>query len=159
MAEVNATTSDRELVLERVVDAPRERLFQGWTDPKLLVQWFAPKPLTTTLHEFDPRPGGVFRATMRDPGGTEYPANGVFLEIVKNERIVTTDAFEAGWQPSAKPFMTAIVTFEDAGPGKTKYTARARHWSSGDRAAHEKMGFHEGWGQCLDQLVALVKGR
>ena len=53
--------------------------------------------------------------------------------------------------------MVAIITFEDAGPGKTKYTARARHWTAADREAHEKMGFHEGWGQCLDQLVALVK--
>jgi uncharacterized protein YndB with AHSA1/START domain len=160
MAQANSTTSsaDRELVLTRVVDAPRERLFQGWTDPALLPQWFAPAPLTTTVHELDVRPGGVFRVTMRDPNGTEYPAHGVYLEIVKNERIVTTDAYDGpGWQPSAKPFMTAIITFEDAGPGKTRYTARARHWSAADREAHEKMGFHEGWGQCLDQLVALVK--
>ena len=158
MAEGNAATlSDRELVLSRVVDAPREKLFQGWTDRNLLPKWFAPAPLTTTVHEFDPRPGGAFSVTMRDPGGAEYPANGVFLEIVENERLVTTDAFEAGWRPSAKPFMTTIITFEDAGPGKTKYTARALHWTKADRDAHEKMGFHEGWGQCLDQLVALAK--
>lgn len=155
----SADSSDRELVLSRVVDAPREKLFQGWTDPTLIPQWFAPAPLTTTVHEFDARPGGAFRVTMRDPGGTEYPANGVFLEIVKNERIVTTDAFEAGWRPSAKPFMAAVITFEDAGPGKTKYTARARHWTKEDREQHEKMGFHEGWGQCLDQLVALANKR
>jgi uncharacterized protein YndB with AHSA1/START domain len=155
----DSKSSDRELVLTRVVDAPREKLFQGWTDPKLMVQWFAPAPLTTIVHEVDPRPGGVFRVTMRDPNGTEYPANGVYLEVVKNERIVTTDAYERAWQPSAKPFMTSIITFEDAGPGKTKYTARALHWTKEDRETHEKMGFHEGWGQCLDQLVALVNKR
>jgi uncharacterized protein YndB with AHSA1/START domain len=153
-------TSDRELVLTRIVEAPRERLFQGWTEPKLIPQWFAPAPLTTTVHEFDPRPGGAFRVTMRDAAsGAEYPANGVFLEIVRNERLVWTDAFGPGWRPSAKPFMTAIITFEDAGPGKTKYTARALHWSAADRDEHEKMGFREGWGQCLDQLVALVNKR
>jgi uncharacterized protein YndB with AHSA1/START domain len=158
MAEANEKSADLELVLERIVDAPRERLFDGWTNPKLLPQWFAPAPLITTVHELDVRPGGAFRATMRDPGsGQEYPANGVYLEIVKNERIVTTDALESGWRPSAKPFMVAVITFEDAGPGKTKYTARARHWTKADRDAHEKMGFHEGWSQCLDQLVALVK--
>lgn len=158
MAEAKPT-SDRELVLTRIVDAPREKLFEGWTNPKLMTQWFAPAPLTTTVHEVDPRPGGVFRVTMRDPGGTEYPANGVYLEVVKNERIVTTDAYERAWQPSTKPFMTAIITFEDAGPGRTKYTARALHWTTADREEHEKMGFHEGWGQCLDQLVALVNKR
>ena len=157
MAAGNATTSDRELVLQRVVDAPRERLFEGWTNPNLMAQWFAPAPLTTEIHEVDPRPGGAFRVTMRDPSGAEYPASGVYLEVVKNERIVTTDAFEAGWRPSEKAFMTTILTFEDAGPGKTKYTARALHWSSADREKHEKMGFHQGWSQCLDQLVALAR--
>jgi len=159
MAEGKQTpSSDLELVLERIVDAPRERLFDGWTNPKVLPLWFAPAPLATTLHELDVRPGGAFRATMRDPAtGAEYPANGVYLEIVKNERLVTTDAFESGWRPSKKPFMVAIITFEDAGPGKTKYTARARHWTKEDRDMHEKMGFHQGWSQCLDQLVALAK--
>ena len=158
MAEANATSSDLELVLERIVDAPRERLFDGWTNAKLMPRWFAPAPLTTTVHELDVRPGGVIRATMRDPNtGAEYPANGVYLEIVKNERLVWTDAYGAGWEPSQKPFMTAIITFEEAGPGKTKYTARARHWTKADRDAHEKMGFQQGWSMCLDQLVALAK--
>ena len=53
--------------------------------------------------------------------------------------------------------MTAIITFEDLGDGKTRYTARARHWTVEDREAHEKMGFHEGWGQCADQLAELLK--
>src|SRR5688572_18018044 len=105
MAEANQM-SDRELVLTRVVDAPRERLFEGWTNPKLLPQWFAPAPLTTVVHEFEPRPGGAFRVTMRDPGGAEYPANGVFLEVDRPNRLVWTDAFGPGWQPSDKAFMT-----------------------------------------------------
>ena len=159
MSEATAnSTENRELVLERIVDAPRERLFDGWTNPKLMPQWFAPAPLVTTVHELDLRPGGAIRIAMRDPSsGAEYPASGVYLEIVKNERIVWTDAYSAGWQPSAKPFMTAIITFEDAGAGKTKYTARARHWTVADREAHEKMGFQQGWSMCLDQLVAMVK--
>jgi uncharacterized protein YndB with AHSA1/START domain len=148
-------TSDRELVLTRLIDAPREKLFRAWTDPDLLKQWFAPLPYTTPVAELDVRPGGKSLVVMRSPDGQDIPCPGVYLEIVPNERIVTTDAYTEAWQPSDKPFMTAIVTFEDVG-GKTLYTARARHWTVADRETHEKMGFHEGWGQCADQLAALV---
>ncbi|WP_437752175.1 SRPBCC family protein [Sorangium sp. So ce1389] len=150
-----APTSDRELVLTRIIDAPPEKVFKAWTDPELLKQWFAPKPFTTPVAELDLRPGGASLFVMRDPQGNEYPNRGIYLEIVENERIVFTDAYTRAWEPSEKPFMTVIVTFEDQG-GKTKYTARARHWTVADREAHEKMGFHEGWGQCADQLAALV---
>jgi len=93
--------------------------------------------------------------TMRDPQGKEYPVRGVYLEVVKNERLVFTDAYISAWQPSDKPFMTVVLTFDDE-DGKTRYTARVLHWTVADREAHEKMGFHEGWGQCTDQLAALV---
>ena len=147
--------SDRELVLTRLIDAPREKLFRAWTDPKLLKQWFAPLPWTTASAELDVRPGGASLIVMRDPEGNEFPSRGVFLEVVKNERLVFTDAYVRGWEPSEKPFMTGILTFEDL-DGKTRYTARVRHWTVADREAHEKMGFHQGWGQCTDQLAALV---
>ena len=94
---------------------------------------------------------------MRDPDGNDYPNSGVYLEVVPNERLVFTDAYTAGWTPSDKPFFTAIVTFEDAGDGKTKYTAIARHWRAEDKEAHEKMGFHEGWGICATQLEDVAK--
>lgn len=150
-----APVSERELVLTRIIDAPREKLFKAWTDPELVKQWFAPLPWTTSAAELDVRPGGTAMVVMRDPDGNEYPNPGVYLEVVENEQLVFTDAFTKAWEPSEKPFMTAIVTFEDIG-GKTRYTARARHWTVADREAHEKMGFHEGWGQCADQLAALV---
>jgi uncharacterized protein YndB with AHSA1/START domain len=78
------------------------------------------------------------------------------LEVVPNRKLVFTDAFTQAWQPAAKPFMTAVLSFEDMG-GKTKYTARVLHWTKEDCEAHKKMGFHEGWGQCADQLETLVK--
>jgi uncharacterized protein YndB with AHSA1/START domain len=68
---------------------------------------------------------------------------------------VFTDAYTTAWQPSDKPFMTVILTFEDEG-GKTRYTARVHHWTVADREAHEQRGFHTGWGQATDQLAALV---
>jgi uncharacterized protein YndB with AHSA1/START domain len=151
----SAPTSDRELVLTRLIDASRDKLFRAWTDPELLKQWFAPLPWTTAAAELDVRPGGANMVVMRDPQGNEFPNRGVYLEVVKNERLVFTDAYTKAWEPSEKPFMTVILTFEDEG-GKTRYTARVRHWTIADREAHEKMGFHEGWGQCAEQLAAVV---
>jgi uncharacterized protein YndB with AHSA1/START domain len=150
-----APTSDRELVLTRIINAPREKVYRAWTDPELLKQWFAPLPWTTPAAELDVRPGGANLIVMRNPEGNEFPNRGVYLEVVENERLVFTDAYTRAWEPSEKPFMTVIVTFEDEG-GKTRYTARARHWTVTDREAHERMGFHEGGGQCADQLAALV---
>lgn len=148
--------ADRELVLTRLIDAPRATLFRCWTEPELMKQWFAPLPWTTTRIALDLRPGGAMEFVMRSPDGRDYPNPGVILEVVKNEKLVFTDAYTKAWEPSAKPFMTAIVTFADEG-GKTRYTARALHWTAEDRKAHEEMGFHQGWGQCADQLAALAK--
>lgn len=147
--------SDRELVLTRLIDAPREKLFRAWTEPELMKQWFTPRPWTTPVIEVDLRPGGANLIVMRGPDGTEFPNRGIYLEIVKNERLVFTDAYTKAWEPSDKPFFTGVITFEDEG-GKTRYTARALHWTVADREAHEKMGFHEGWGLCADQLAELA---
>ena len=93
---------------------------------------------------------------MRDPDGNDYPNPGVYLEVVENERSSSPTPITRAWEPSEKPFMTVMLTFEDLGGGQTSYTARALHWTVADREAHEKMGFHEGWGQCADQLAALL---
>ena len=151
-----AEDTNRELVLTRIIDAPRERVFAAWTQPDLLKQWFAPKPWTTTVAELDVRPGGASFVILRDPDGNEYPNHGVYLEVVPNEKLVFTDAYTEAWQPSDKPFMTVVLTFEDEG-GKTRYTARARHWTVEDRKAHEQMGFHEGWGMVAGQMEDLLK--
>jgi uncharacterized protein YndB with AHSA1/START domain len=145
----------RELVLTRILNVPRASAYRAWTDPELMKKWFAPAPWTTPTVQVDVRPGGSSFIVMRSPEGQEFPNRGVYLEVVKNEKLVFTDAFVKAWEPSEKPFMTAILTFEDHNGG-TKYTARVRHWSVADREAHEKMGFHEGWGLCTDQLVAVA---
>jgi uncharacterized protein YndB with AHSA1/START domain len=149
--------ADRELVLERVLNAPREKLFRCWTTPELIVQWFTPPPFKTTKAVTDVRPGGSSCITMQSPDGKDFPNRGVYLEVVPNEKIVFTDAFTSSWEPSAKPFFTGILTFEDLGDGKTKYTARVRHWTVEDCQAHEKMGFHQGWGIATTQLEALAQ--
>ena len=82
-------------------------------------------------------------------------SHGLYLEVKPNQLLVFTNAYVRAWEPSDKPFMTVILTFEPEGAG-TRYTARVRHWSVADKETHEQMGFHQGWGQCADQLTALV---
>jgi uncharacterized protein YndB with AHSA1/START domain len=97
---MSTSTSDRELVLSRLIDASREKLFRAWTDPALLKQWFAPLPYTTPVAEIDLRPGGANLMVMRGPEGNEFPNRGVYLEVVPNERLVFTDAYTKGWEPA-----------------------------------------------------------
>lgn len=146
---------DRELVITRLIDAPREKVYRCWTEPELMKQWFAPRPWTTPEVQADVRTGGASLIVMRSPEGQDFPNRGIYLEVVPNEKLVFTDAFTDGWMPSAKPFFTGLLTFEDEG-GKTRYTARARHWTVEDKETHEKMGFHEGWGICADQLAEVA---
>lgn len=134
-----------ELVITRLIDVPREKLFRCWTEPALIVQWFTPPPWKTIRAEMDVRAGGASNIVMQGPDGTEVPNPGIYLEVVNNERLVFTDAYTSAWVPSAKPFFTGVLTFEDEGR-KTRYTARARHWTAEDCAAHEQMGFYTGWG-------------
>ncbi len=131
-------TTDRELVLTRLIDAPREKLYRCWTEPALMKQWFAPKPYETPVVEVDVRPGGANLIVMRGPDGQDMPNRGIYLEVVPNERLVFTDAFTEAWQPSAKPFMTVILTFEPQGPrrstprasatGRSRIARRTRRW-------------------------------
>ncbi len=148
----------RELSLVRLIDAPAKSLFRAWTEPALLMQWFVPRPWTVASAHLDVRPGGSSLIVMRSPEGEEFPNRGVYLEVVENKKLVITDAFTEAWVPSEKAFMTATITFEEDG-GRTRYSARVLHWSAADRAAHEKMGFHEGWGKAADQLAELLQGQ
>ncbi len=145
-----------DLVLERVIDVPRELVWKVWTTPEHVVKWFTPAPWSTIDCEIDLKPGGIFRTTMRSPEGQNFPNLGCFLEIVENEKLVFTDMFEPGYKPAENGFFTAILTFEKHEQG-TKYKVLARHKDEETRKKHEEMGFHDGWGKALDQLVALVK--
>jgi len=146
----------RDLVLERVVDVPRELVWKAWTQPGHIKKWFTPAPWTTVECQIDLRPGGRFRTVMRSPEGHEHSVAGCYLEIVENERLVWTDALAPGFRPSQQPFFTAIITLESVGQG-TRYTALGLHADPAARQKHEEMGFADGWGKALDQLVAVCK--
>ena len=155
-----------DLTFERVVDVPPHLVWRAWTEPALLKQWFCPLPWKTIDAELDVRPGGIFRTTMQSPEGKEYPNTGCYLETVKNERIVWTNAMLPGFRPAPvnapcgddTEFMfTAKVEFEPHGPNGTKYRATVIHADEAGCQKHAAMGFEHGWGAALDQLVAMVK--
>jgi uncharacterized protein YndB with AHSA1/START domain len=148
-----------DLRLERVVPVAPELVWAAWTQPEHLKAWFTPVPWQTVDCEIDLRPGGIFRTVMRSPEGQEFPGSGCYLEVVENRRLVWTSALLPGYRPATDPgpggvgFFTAMILIEPEGAG-TKYTAIAIHADEKSRVAHEEMGFHQGWGKALDQLVA-----
>ncbi|MEH1897358.1 MAG: SRPBCC domain-containing protein [Nostoc sp.] len=154
--------SQREIVITRVFNAPRELVFQAWTDAKHVAQWWGPKGFTTQVTELDFRPGGKWRYVMIGPDGTEYPVKGVFREIVPFERIVTSDEFDEGFEKVVNADLPKgiVVTavFEDLG-GNTKLTLRIMHESAEERRKHEEMGVIAGWNStfdCLDEFLTKV---
>jgi uncharacterized protein YndB with AHSA1/START domain len=151
---------DLDLVLERVVDVTPEEVWRAWTEPELLKQWFTPAPWRTAHVEVDLRPGGIFRTVMRGPEGEEFDGTGCYLEIVENRRLVWTCALGPGYRPQQPPeggfLFSAMIALEPVGSG-CRYTATVIHGDAESKAKHGEMGFVDGWGTALNQLVELMK--
>ncbi|CAN5147162.1 SRPBCC family protein [soil metagenome] len=149
-----------DLVLERVVDVAPELVWKAWTTPEIMVKWFTPKPWTTPEVEIDLRPGGIFRNVMESPEGERMTNGGSILEVVTNQRLVWTSALLPGFRPAPArtgfPHITAAILLKPEGRG-TRYTAVVMHPDEAGRTMHEGMGFHDGWGTALDQLVQVMK--
>ena len=105
-----ATTPDREIVITRTFDAPRELVFAVWTDPKHLVHWWGPNGFTTTIQEMNVTPGGTWRLIMRGPDGRDYHNKIVFDEVAKPERLVYRHLGEPGTEPVR--FQTTVTFAE-----------------------------------------------
>jgi uncharacterized protein YndB with AHSA1/START domain len=146
--------TDRELVIIRIFDAPRDLVFKAWTDPKHMAQWWGPKNFTNPVCELDVRPGGAIRIEMRAPDGTTYPCAGTFHEIVEPVKLVFT-TFKLDNKGNAEIELLNTVTFDDHN-GKTRLTLRARVVKSLPQAAAALAGMDQGWNQSLDRLVAYV---
>jgi uncharacterized protein YndB with AHSA1/START domain len=147
---LKATTADREIVISRVFDAPREVVWDAWTDPKQVVQWWGPRGFTTTIHEMDVRPGGAWRHTMHGPDGANYPGKSVFSEVVKPERIVLTQS--GGKEGGRVVNFKSTWTFEAEGD-QTRVTIRMFFDSAEAREfVAKEHGAIEGGKQTLQRL-------
>jgi uncharacterized protein YndB with AHSA1/START domain len=140
----------RTIVTTRVFDAPRELVFEAWTNPKHLVQWWGPNGFTTTISAIDVRPGGVWRFVMHGPDGVDYKNRIVYDEIVKPERLV----YRHSGGEDVEPVQSHVtVTFEDY-DGKTKLIMRMLFPSAAEPArVAEKYGAAEGAKQTLERLA------
>ncbi|MBN8734387.1 MAG: SRPBCC family protein [Acidobacteria bacterium] len=150
-----------DLILERVVDVPRELVWRVWTEPEHLKPWFCPKPWTTPEAVMDVRPGGIFKTVLRSPEGQDFPYTGCYLDVVPKSRLVWTSALLPEYRPAAAqaegvPVFTTVLTLSDV-PGGTRYVAHVMHRDEAGRMTHEKMGFHEGWGTMVTQMAEYAK--
>jgi uncharacterized protein YndB with AHSA1/START domain len=153
---------DLDLVLARTVPVTPERVWAAWTEPELLMQWFTPAPWKTVACDLDVRPGGRCLTTMESPEGERFPNAGCYLQVVPGQLLVFTSVLGEDFRPIVAtngagdlPF-TARIELTSAEGGGTHYRAIAMHVDSSGSDQHRQMGFHEGWGAALDQLVALM---
>jgi len=162
-------TSERTIVITRTFNAPRELVFEAWTDPKHFVHWWGPFPTTNPACEMDLRPGGAFRWVMRAPDGIDYPLTGVFREIVKPERIVYVQNLKdnpPSWHEklnelrgappgSLVPDALVTVTFEE-NQGRTRLSISTLFESAPTARAFRGMQMEQGWAMSLDRLERVV---
>ncbi len=149
----NSQVSDREFVITRLLDAPRELVFEVWTDPEHVAHWWGPNGFTTTTDEMNVKPGGFWRFAMHAPDGMEYPNRIEFLEVVENERLVYTHDSGVANDPGR---FHVTVTFEEEDK-KTRLTMRALFESAEifDKLVKE-FGIIEGGQQTVDRLEAYL---
>ncbi len=156
------------IVIVREFDAPRDLVWQAWTEKEHIEKWFGPKGFDTRVDHLEFRPGGEIRHTMIGPDGTEYPSRGVFLEIEAPQKIVSTDEFGKGSEDLAvfkdvklPEGMVLTVEFDDLGE-RCRVRLTLSHATEEDRKRHEEMGVFEGWNSTLDclaeHLATLSKG-
>jgi uncharacterized protein YndB with AHSA1/START domain len=145
--------ADREIVSERIFDAPRERVFAAFVDPEAVAQWWGPRGGTTIVDQMDPRPGGLWRFVYRnDSDGEEVAFRGVYREVTPPERLAQTFEYE----PMPGHISVDISTFEDLGDGRTKVTTLSQFHTPEERDGMIDSGMERGMGETYDRLEELL---
>jgi uncharacterized protein YndB with AHSA1/START domain len=152
-APTASSTADREIVLSREFDAPRELVFQAYTDPRHLPIWWGPDGFVNTVHHIDVRPGGMWRFTMHGPDGKDWPNRIAYREVVPNERLDFLHGDDVDDDPGA---FQVTVRFEDLG-GRTRVTQRMLFATAAQRAGVIQFGAVELGNQTMAKLAEYLK--
>jgi uncharacterized protein YndB with AHSA1/START domain len=148
------TQQKKELKITRILNAPRELVFEAWTDPKHLAEWWGPAGFTNPVCKADAKPGGKIYIEMTAPDGTVYPMNGMFKEIIKPEKIVfISGALDKNGNTIFEVLNTVTFVNEN---GKTKLILHAVVDDISDEARPYIDGMNQGWSQSIDRLEAYV---
>lgn len=151
----SAGTADREIVLTRIFDAPRELVFDAYTDARHLDEWWGPRGYVTTTHEIDVRVGGTWRFNMHGPDGTDHPNRIVYTEVTRPERLAYLHGSDI--DPDPHQFQVT-VTFTDLG-GRTELTSRILLATAEQRAHVVGFGAIELGYQTLDRFAEHLASR
>jgi uncharacterized protein YndB with AHSA1/START domain len=144
------TPSEREIVMSRVFDAPRNLVFDAWTKPELLERWLGVRGgWSMVVCEIDLKVGGAYRFVWRGPDGAEMGMGGVYREIVSPERLVATESFDDPWYPGEAVDTTVLV--EEG--GKTTATTTVLYESEEIRDAVLESGMARGVAESYDMLA------
>jgi uncharacterized protein YndB with AHSA1/START domain len=146
-----AEAGKQEVVITRNFDATRESLFEAFTDPRLIIQWWGPENLTTLIDKLDPSPGGLWRFIQSDSAGTMYTFHGVYHEVACPERLVYTFEFEG----APGHALLEIITFEGQN-GRTRLTDKSVFQSVEDRDGMLAAGMEAGSTESMDRLARLM---
>jgi uncharacterized protein YndB with AHSA1/START domain len=158
IGSITTTVKEREFVVERVVDAPRELVFKAFTEAEHLAKWWAPYPYTIPVCNIDLRPGGIWLYCMRSPKGEDFWVKSVYREVVKPERVVYIATFvdEQANPIEGPPQQLGALTFDDY-EGKTKLTFCFQFESAEDLKTTLAMQMVEGLAEALKNLDNLVR--
>ena len=146
----NNKTAGCELVITRLIDAPRRLVFKAWTQPEHVACWWGPQGFTTIYCKMDIRVGGTYRVGMRSPQGTEHWKRGVYREIVEPERIVFTFAWEDADGNLGHELLTAVTFVEE--DTQTRLTLR----QTGFETIATRDSHVAGWTSCLQRFADYV---
>jgi uncharacterized protein YndB with AHSA1/START domain len=152
----SSSTSEPIITMTRMLDAPRELVWEAFTHPEHVAQWFGGDGFSNPVCQMDLRPGGLWHHVMRAPNGSEFTLDSIFLEVVPPERLVWKNAVDSA-PFGGPPNVVQTVTLEELG-SRTRWTLVARYASFDDRARSIGMGFAQMVGQGVERLAAFLAG-